>query len=57
MLVALAEYLKLHRRLEPTSAVSRRHFLEAVIKTKLANILSNQDESDVAFDVGVACIC
>jgi hypothetical protein len=28
-----------------------------MIKTKLANILSNQDESDVAFDVGVACIC
>ena len=25
-----------------------RHFLEAVIKTKLANVLSNQDESDVA---------
>jgi hypothetical protein len=26
-----------------------RRFLEAVIKAKLANILSNQDESDVAF--------
>jgi hypothetical protein len=25
-----------------------RRFLEAVIKAKLANILSNQDESDVA---------
>jgi hypothetical protein len=34
-----------------------RHFREAVIKTKLANILPNQDESDGAFDVGVACIC
>jgi len=38
-------------------AVMGRHFREAVIKTKLANILPNQDESDGAFDVGVACIC
>ena len=37
--------------------VMGRHFREAVIKTKLANILPNQDESDGAFDVGVACIC
>ena len=27
-----------------------RHFREAVIKTKLANILPNQDESDGAFE-------
>jgi hypothetical protein len=37
--------------------VMGRHFREAVIKTKLANILPNRDESDGAFDVGVACIC
>ena len=30
--------------------VMGRHFREAVIKTKLANILPNQDESDGAFE-------
>jgi hypothetical protein len=40
-----------------SARVTGHHFREAVIKTKLANILPNQEESDGAFDVGVACIC
>jgi hypothetical protein len=49
-----------HKKGVPQSFAARvtgRHFREAVIKTKLANILPNQDGSDGAFDVGVACIC